>query len=254
MQTLMKYLLIASTIIVLGFSCTLTDTTSVGSGDAISGSITKFKVVNDFLYVIDGSSLRTFSLDDPAHPTDHKTTEIGFGPETLFALGDILFVGAQTGMYMFSIANPGAPSLISQYEHVLSCDPVVANSSRAYVTLRSGVECRGRRISIANELHTIDITIAQHPQLMAAYPMQHPKGLGLNGDLLFVCDGDRGVIIFKVNEHGIPEEHSRIPGIEALDVIANQSKLIVITRDQILQYDYSEINDIKLLSALEHGA
>lgn len=249
----MKYTSFILLTIVLIMSCEFADT-GLNSGGAISGSITKFKVVNDFLYVIDGTELRLLSLTDPTHPSDNGSIDIGFGPETLFHLGDVLFVGAQTGMYMFSITDPARPELLSHYEHVLSCDPVVANTERAYVTLRSGGGCRGVGVSASNELHVLDIADKRSPTLLSSQWMQHPKGLGLDGNLLFVCDGDRGVVIYELNEEGLPVKHpSGIPGFEAIDVIAHDHLLIVITHDQILQFDYSDINQIKLLSAIEHG-
>ncbi len=251
----MKYLTLIILASTFCFSCDLADSGSLNSGDsAISGSLTKFKVVSDFLYVIDGSDLRLFSLTDPLHPAARGTIEIGFGPETLFNLGDVLFVGAQTGMYMYSISDPSAPELLSHYEHVLTCDPVVANSERAYVTLRSGNACAGRGIIETNVLQTIDISIKQHPTLMSTHWMEHPKGLGLDGDYLFVCDGTRGVVVFTLDEAGVPiEQTTGIPGFEAIDVIAHNQVLIVITRNQILQFDYSDISQIRLLSAIEHG-
>jgi hypothetical protein len=249
----MKYTAFIFLTIVLIMSCDLADT-GLNSGGTVSGSITKFKIIKDFLYVIDGTDLRLLSIADPTHPTDLGSVEIGFGPETLFHLGDILFVGAQTGMYIFSITDPARPDLLSHYEHVLNCDPVVANTERAYVTLRAGGNCRGVGISAANELHVIDISDKRSPTLLSAQRMQHPRGLGLDGNLLFVCDGDRGVVVYELNEEGLPvKDLSGIPGFEAIDVIAHDHLLIVITHDQILQFDYSDINQIKLLSAIEHG-
>lgn len=234
-------------------SCEFADS-GLNSGGAISGSITKFKVVSDYLYVIDGSDLRLLSIADSTHPTDQGSVDIGFGPETLFHLGDVLFVGAQTGMYMFSITDPAKPELLSHYEHVLSCDPVVANTERAYVTLRSGAACRGFGISASNELQTIDISDKRSPELLSIEGMEHPKGLALDGNILFVCDGNSGVVIYELNEAGVPmNRRDAIPGLDALDVIAHNKILIVVTRDRIMQYDYSDINQISLLSSIEHG-
>ena len=248
----MKHTLLFLAGLCLFISCDMADKASL-SGDATSGSITKFKIAGEVLYVIDGNALRVFSISDPALPIDRGTIDVGFGPETLFRLGDVLFVGAQTGMYMFSIEDPYAPDLLSHYEHVLSCDPVVANAEKAYVTLRSGSACRGHGIGIANELQTLDVTDKRNPRLQDTQPMQFPKGLGLDQDLLFVCDGKRGVLVYDLSSNGIPEEIATILGIEALDVIAQDGHLIVVTRNQLLQYDYSNLDDIKLISHIEHG-
>jgi hypothetical protein len=254
MQKMMKYFSILLLAGALLSACGLSDSAGL-QNNAQSGSITKFKVVDDALYVLDESELRLFDLADAHHPVDRGSVEIGFGPETLFNLGDVLFVGAQTGMYMFSIEDKQSPQLLSHYEHILSCDPVVANEERAYVTLRNGNSCRGNGLGVANELHILDITDKQRPFLMSAIGMEHPKGLAIDGDLLFVCDGDNGVGIYQLDETGLPSDIMAgiIPDLDAIDVIARTGRLIIVTRNQILQYDYFNLSEIRLLSTIEHG-
>lgn len=251
---MMKYFTVTLFACTLLSACGLSDSAGLQT-NALSGSITKFKVVDDALYVIDETDLRLLDLADAHHPLDKGSVDIGFGPETLFNLGDVLFVGAQTGMYIFSIEDKQSPVLLSHYEHILSCDPVVANEERAYVTLRSGSGCRGVGVGTTNELQTINVSDKNRPGLMSTQWMMHPKGLSLDGELLFVCDGDRGVVIYQLDEQGLPFTGATksIPGFEATDVIAQNGQLIVITRNQILQYDYSDLTSIKLLSSIEHG-
>lgn len=61
--------------------------------------------------------------------------------ETLFLLGEKLFVGTTTGMLIYDVSDATKPGLISHYDHITACDPVVADENYAYVTLRSGTRC-----------------------------------------------------------------------------------------------------------------
>ena len=224
----------------------------VGSGDVQSGSITKFKVVKDFLYVIDGRVLKVHSIQTPTNPKYLGSIEVGFGLETLFGLGDYLFIGSQTGMYIHNIRESWKPELLSHYEHISSCDPVVADSEYAYVTLRAGNRC-GSTIFGVNELHTISIINPRSPQAISKHSMTHPMGLGLDDNMLFVCDQGNGVVIFDIDEHGIPMQRNVIFMDEPIDVIAHNGHLIVVTPRRVLQFNYSDPDNVQLLSQFEHG-
>ena len=118
----------------------------------------------------------------------------------------------------------------------------------AYVTLRSGTECQG----FTNQLEVIDIEIISSPSLVKVYPMTNPHGLGVDGNLLFICDGSDGLKIYDaadVNTIGDKLiKHYR--DINALDVIPFNDVLIMIGEDGLFQYDYSNPQDITLLSHL----
>lgn len=75
--------------------------------------------------------------------------------------------------------------------------------------------------------------------------MWSPTGLGVDGDNLFICDGESGLKHFKINR--VEEEgnidvsldlQSSDPEIDCYDVIAHEKRLIVSNRDEIRQFDY----------------
>ena len=82
--------------------------------------------------------------------------------ETIFPLGDKLFLGTSTGMYIYGISTAGTPRQISFYEHVIACDPVVSDGEYAYVTLNASREECWRSV---NELQIIDLQNIERPQL-----------------------------------------------------------------------------------------
>ena len=108
------------------------------------GSMTRFAILNNYLYVVDHSQINVFNIQGS---TFQKVGEVGvsIGLETIFARGEYLYLGANDAMYIYSLAQPEAPTFIFRYSHIVSCDPVVVQGNRAYVTLRSG-SCMQPRI------------------------------------------------------------------------------------------------------------
>jgi len=121
------------------------------STTGVGGSYARFMIVENNLYIIDDTNIRTYSLSTPATPTLVNEQEIGERIESIFHLDGKLFIGSGSGLYIYTInSNNGIPDYTSSFSYeifpVFPCDPVVANSNYAYVTLNSSVRetgCRG---------------------------------------------------------------------------------------------------------------
>jgi hypothetical protein len=121
----------------------------------------RFAISGDNLYTVDQGSLTHYEISDANNPRRGNRVQLQFNVETIFPYQDKLFIGTQQGMHILGIQNPEAPNLIATVSHFVSCDPVVADSRYAYVTLRGGTTCRGGNI---NELQVIDLaTISNLP-------------------------------------------------------------------------------------------
>jgi len=229
------------------FSCK-GDSVEVQSGDGSGrgGSMARFTIVGDYLYLVDNQSLVSFNIKNEDNPTYGAKTPISAFTETIFPFKNNLLVGTQTGMQIFGLSNPISPNQISVYQHVTSCDPVVADGNVAYVTLRSGTACnRGQ-----NLLDVIDISQMQSPLQIGSYPMQNPHGLGVRGKLLFVCEGDNGLKVFDKSNHRSLKLLHTIEDVKSFDVIPLSNHLIVTGKDGISQYEYTEDGKMNLLSQL----
>ena len=200
-----------------------------GGAEGQGGSLARFAVKGDFLYTVDFQSMNVFDIADPEQPQHLSKQYIDFGMETIFPYKDKLYLGSQFGMFTYSIAEPDTPQFISFYSHVYSCDPVVVDDEYAYVTLSTESGC-GRDV---NELHIIDITTPQQPREVAIYDMYNPKGLGVTGDTLFVCDD--GLLVFDVSDPSNIQQIQRFD-IPALDVIPYGDRLFVIGPEGLYQY------------------
>ena len=225
---------------------------ATGGGEVstgVGGSLARFTILNDYLYTVTPSELKVFGiaqLDQPV-PAGEIYTEAW--TETLFPFEGHLLVGSQTGMFIYSLDDPTDPKLEGEFAHVQSCDPVVAEGDYAYVTLWGGSPCQG----FVNQLDILDISNFRKPKLLHSFPMYEPKGLGIRNGILFICDGDDGLKIFDASDPAtIPQNRiAHFPNINALDVIPLHNVLLMIGKDGFYQYDYSDLNDIKLLSKIE---
>ncbi len=232
-------------LIVLTVSCG-EDSSPAESSTGQGGSMTRFAIQNDYLYVASHQNIEVFSLSGETF-SKLGAVSVGFGLETIFARGEYLYLGANDAMYIYSIANPATPEFVFRYSHIESCDPVVVQGNRAYVTLRSGTACnRG-----VNALEIIDISDPYNPELIANYPMTSPHGLGVSGKYLFLCEGEAGLKVFDLtNEKDISLLVSRTDFF-AYDVIASSQKVTVTGEDGIFQFVYPEGEEfLQLLSKI----
>jgi hypothetical protein len=229
-------------VVACDFDLKTSESGNVGQG----GSMSRFAIQGNYMYVANSSSLQVFDL---TAGTFNKVGEtyVGFRLETIFAKPDYLYLGAADGMYIYSLAKPDAPSFIFRYAHILSCDPVVVQGTTAYITMRSGTQCnRG-----INMLDIVDISNPNNPVLIRSYDMESPHGLGVDGSCLFLCDGANGLKMYDVKNPNDIHLIKEIKDIDAYDVIPRNGLLTLTGKDGIFQYSYNcELKQVTLLSKI----
>lgn len=242
------YTTIIIALVILGCS---SDSTSSNDASTFSetgqgGSLARFALYTDYLYVVDDSNLNVFSIIDRENPVQVNTVQIGFNIETLFNYKNYLYMGSRNGMYIYNIDNPETPTYMSDVEHFTACDPVVANETHAFVTLHTNIGC-GINLNV---LEIYDVTEITNPVLVSSRNLTRPIGIGLYGDYLFVCDDE--VKVFDVSN---PEESELVTSIDvnSFDVIINNGILILIGENGLYQYslDSSDITNINHLSTID---
>ena len=101
---------------------------SIDNTTGQGGSITRFAISGNFLYVVDHNAIQVFNtLNNTFEKVN--TVDVSPGLETIFTKGEYLYLGAQDAMYIFSISNPELPSFIFRYSHITSCDPVIVQGN-----------------------------------------------------------------------------------------------------------------------------
>ncbi len=212
----------------------------------VAGSMSRFTVAGNFLYTVNSSNLNTHSISTASNPERINSLSLGWNIETLYTLKDKLFVGSATGMFIADITNPAVPVLKGSFNHARACDPVVANDKFAYVTLRSGTICN----SVVNNLDIVNVENIANPYLVKSYPFTNPHGLAVDNELLFICDGKDGLKILNVGDPMDVKPIHQIAVNDTYDVAVWNKTLYMVAADGLYQYDYRNINQIKLLSRI----
>lgn len=222
-------------------SCTKSESgLSSAGGDATGqgGSLARFAIVDNTLYTVTNNRLLVFDITDREKPVlKGNTPNFPLGDiETIFARdNNTLFIGSSSAIYIYNISNKLNPVYRGQYNHATACDPVVANNTVAYATLRSSNGVNNWRCNRnVNQLLAIDITNLSSPFLIKTYNLKHPKGLGLYKSELFVCD-ENALIRYNANipsALGIKAQYN----LALNDVIIYDSLLIGIGNNGLVQY------------------
>jgi len=206
----------------------------------------RFTIVDQRLYTVGQSELSAFNISTTENPSFVNHKDIGWNIETIYPFANKLFIGSQTGMFIYDISSADNPVQVGQFAHIASCDPVITDGQFAYVTLRTGTTCARN----ANELEILKLDNLTNPSLIKTYAMTNPQGLSKDGSALFVCDGKDGLKIYDANEVNNLHLMSTVKVSEAYDVIAFNSHALVVGKDGLYQYDYSDLQNVRLLSKI----
>src|SRR5678809_1603828 len=119
-------------------------------------------------------------------------------------------------MLIFYNANPINQVKLGTFSHARKCDPVIADNTNAFVTLRTGTTCQGT----GEQLDVLDISNLSNPTLIKTYPMTNPHGLAKDGNTLIICDGRDGLKFYNASDVRNLLLQKQIAGSETYDVIA----------------------------------
>lgn len=224
----------------------------ISSSDGVGGSLARFALVGSKMYVVTNQALKTFDITNPKQLQAVDTVNLGFREdiETIFAFDKNLFIGSRSSLHIYKIDANGIPRFGSIATHSWGCDPVVANDSFAFVTTRNGGRsCRSQNNSIANQLIVYDVKDIKNPIQMVIVNMTFPNGVGLDKNLLFVCD--KGVKMFDVSNPLKPVQRKYFEDVDANDVIPLNGQLLVVGTQKLTQIDYKDTANLKIISEFD---
>lgn len=209
-----------------------------------AGSFASFVIVGDYLYALNGSTVKTFRLSPSGEMNLTDELELFATLETVFPYGAMLLVGSQEGVFFLDRTNPAELEQLSVYRHITSCDPVVASDDIAYSTLRS-TRCR---FGNADQLDVIDFSNIENPTIIRSYDATNPLGLGLRGQFLFLCEND-GLSMYDVADPAnlIKLDELMFDNAIAFDVIPADQFLIVTTNRGIYNVQFSDTGDMRVI-------
>ncbi|MES2429990.1 MAG: hypothetical protein V4556_03575 [Bacteroidota bacterium] len=248
----MKKLIIISLLFLLTIgvnSCTKSDSSNAANANTgVGGSLARFTIVGNYLYIADVSSLSVYNIIDPSNTSFVRSVYIGRDIETIFPNGNLLFIGSQTGMFIYSLDVPTDPVLKGQALHLRSCDPVVAKDSFAFVTLKSGAACG----TATDGLYTYNIKDITQPELINTLEIPTPAGLGYRDTTLFVCCENNGLAVINIKDEKHPVVKKMITANTFYDVIVLDNVLVCMVKDGIDLYDIEDVNKIELLKNIKY--
>jgi hypothetical protein len=256
----MIYKIVSAIVIAVLFAaCSAGDGGMFGSNDkndianGEGGSMARMTIVGDYLYTVDVSSLKVFDISDPTNVMYLNTSDVGNNIETIFGFKNNLYIGSGNAVYIYSINDPEHPVLLETIQHMYSCDPVVANDTIAFSTIRTTSECRRNSWGV-NELIIMDVENIHNIHVTHTYELGfEPYGIGLEDTIFFLCKGDQGIDVFDVKDFDqfvLPTPINHIGNIHAFDVIPYNDLLIVVGETGMELYNIADIANIQKLSGI----
>jgi hypothetical protein len=212
----------------------------------VAGSMSRFAIVNNYLYAVNSFQLNTLDINNNTNPSLVNSINAGRSLETIYPFKDKLFIGSEVGMSIVDIGNPAQPILAGQVGHFRACDPVVADDKYAFVTLRAGARCSGA----SNQLDIVNVENIKAPFIVKSYALTNPHGLAKDDNLLFICDGTAGLKIFDATDPLTIKPISELPLAKAYDVVAYNKMLFVVAEEGFYQYNYTATGKINLVSKM----
>lgn len=239
-------------VLILTFIFSCQKDAQISSSDGVGGSLARFALVGSKMYVVTNNALKTFDITNPKQLRAVDTVKLGFNGdiETIFAFDKNLFIGSRSALHIYEIDVNGIPRFGSIATHSWGCDPVVANDSFAFVTTRNGGRnCRAQNNSFANQLIVYDVKDIKNPKQLLIVNMTFPNGVGLDKNLLFVCD--KGVKMFDVSNPLKPVQRKYFEDVDANDVIPLNGQLLVVGTQKLTQIDYKDTANLKIISEFD---
>ena len=231
-----------------GFGSVINDVSNPNFQDSnagIAGSYTRFCFNKNYLYTIDQSNLRPYTLIEGACPVPQLEVNVGWNIETIFPYKDHLFIGSQTGVFIYDASDETRPQFKSNFNHATGCDPVVCDDDLAFVTIHGGTTCRGE----VNQLDILDVKNLTSPILIQSYPMKSPKGLALTENYIYLCDD--GLKIIDRKDPSRLKQKAHLQDLRVTDVITLGDKiLLLIGEGGFYQFDITDPINPKQLSKI----
>lgn len=239
--------LLSPVLIILFLGCEKSGDT-MSSETGTGGSLARFTIASDHLYLADRAWITPIDISNPAAPVEKPRIHLEFEVETIFPYEDKLFIGSTTGMFIYSISDPSTPKLLGKALHLRSCDPVVANDTASYVTLRGDSRCGPAQ----DGLYIYNIKDLSKPVQTSLLPLGRPGGLGLKDSVVFVCRNEQGLTAVNVSDMANPTVMYTLKDAVYKDVIPYGDLLICYISTGILLYDMSDLRELKLLGTLNN--
>ncbi len=251
----MKYLLLFSTVFLCFFSCSQDDSLELAANGK-SGSITRFAIYQNYMYVLNLHEVQTYDLTQKDHPVLVNKLSTDYGLETITIYDGSVFLGSTTALYILDISNPAAPVIQSKADRLAQigftgCDPVVVKDNYAYSTVKI-IANRCGTFSAQSALIVYDISDKSNPQVVGQYLLNTPNGLGFKDQYLFICDeGSDQLLVYDISDPtSLIQTTYGLNITDPVDLIVDGQKMIVSSKTSFEVYDVSDVAHLKKIGEI----
>lgn len=250
----MKKLTFTAFMALLLFACSKDASSEPNPGK--SGSITRFAIFQDNMYVLNLNEVQTYDIKKKDQPVLVHRLPTDYGLETITIYDGTVFLGSVTALYILDISNPAAPKIQSQSDRLSDigfsgCDPVAVKGNYAYSTIKI-IENICGSVSAQSALVVYDITDKSAPVVVGTYSLNMPNGLGHKDNYLFICDeGSDQLRIFDItNPKMVKETNFAVSITDPYDLIIDEQRMIVSCKTDFQVFDISDVAQIKKLGQI----
>ncbi len=253
----MKQLLLFSAIALSCFACSSSNDASIELAEGgKSGSITRFAVHQNYMYVLNLNEVQTYDLTQKDHPVLVNRLSTDYGLETITIYDGSVFLGSTTALYILDISNPAAPVIQSKSDRLSQigfsgCDPVVVKDNYAYSTIKI-IANRCGTFSAESALVVYDISDKNNPLVVGQYTLNIPNGLGYKDNYLFICDeGSDQLLVFDISDPtSLIQTNYGLSITDPVDLIVDGQKMIVSAKTSFDVYDVTNVAQIKKIGQI----
>lgn len=206
-----------------------------------------FSIYNDLLYTVVKDTMRIFNLYTNENKLESKpinTIAIGWNAKAIFNYNMYLYANTPSGLIRYSLENPIYPQYIDRISDISGNYDLIIEDNFIFASIRKNqVEVTD---SNSGKLVIMDLHNPKSP--LATYQMKNPRGITLTKQYLFICDN--GLKIYDRENLANIRLLATYNDINGYHIFMYAKYLMVITTDGLYQYDYSNIQDLKLVSKL----
>ncbi|MBN1107756.1 MAG: hypothetical protein JXR66_03800 [Bacteroidales bacterium] len=222
-----------------------------GDGTGSGGTLPRFVISGKNMLVFGEYYSQVYTITDLLNPYTSGTEFYAYEVRTISVSDDKLLLGSTYASYFADLSLPLSSQLPGYFYMAVCCNPVIVCDTLLFLTSRSGTDCNND----SNILRVVGIGDINNPHILSSYTMSNPLGLAKVGEMLFVCDGTDGLRIYDASDPLTLNENllKTYPGILAYNALIINDILVLFTNDAIFQYDYSDIQNLTLLSSIITG-
>lgn len=198
----------------------------------------RFLLMGDILYSLDGKDLMAFDLSKPTKPEKSISVSVSTDITSLAHDQSHLFVGSDEGSDIY-LKGAKSLTLVGSLTHRKSCTVAVPEKLISFAVLRQGDNCIGES---GFGRHGVSVISTRNPKVPVEsefLDLVNVGGIGAVENRLFVCNKSDGLGIYDKSNSGARSKFPFTHGGSCSDIL--------VTGKDVTIYDSRSITQFKLM-------